>query len=114
MRGKGVWFVFVAVAAVMASSQAAAQGRALTFITIDFPGSVLTNVQGINASGDIVGFYNDANGRAHGFVRSAAYFVRSTYLDQLRPRPEELVPQGILSEVIGDLVNPEAFQSTVF
>jgi uncharacterized membrane protein len=74
MSGKGLWVGIIAMAGLLAASQAAAQGRALTFSTIDFPGSVLTNAQGINASGDIVGFYNDAAGRTHGFVRSADQF----------------------------------------
>src|SRR5574342_1094605 len=34
--------------------------QALVFSTIDFPGAVLTAPQGINAGGEIVGFYNDA------------------------------------------------------
>jgi len=74
MSGKGLLVGIVAMAGVLAGSQAAAQGRALTFSTIDFPGAVLTNVQGINESGDIAGFYNDAAGRTHGFMRSGGVF----------------------------------------
>jgi hypothetical protein len=48
----------------------AGAGQVLVFTTVDFPGSILTNAQGINASGDIVGFYTDSGGRQHGFVRS--------------------------------------------
>src|SRR5262245_49198679 len=74
MRETGLWLVIATLAAVLASSPAAAQGRALTFITVDFPGAVLTNVQGINDGGDIVGFYNDVAGRTHGFARSGGVF----------------------------------------
>jgi uncharacterized membrane protein len=103
MRGKGVWLAFVAVAAVMASSQAAAQGRALTFITIDFPGSVLTNVQGINASGDIVGFYNDANGRAHGFVRSGGVFRSNDVPGSVTTQARGISPAG---DIVGSYQRP--------
>jgi len=74
MSRKGLWLAIIAIAAVMASSQAAAQARALTFTTIDFPGSVLSNAQGINANGEIVGFYTDAAGRNHGFLRSGGQY----------------------------------------
>jgi uncharacterized membrane protein len=38
-----------------------------TFIPIDFPDAVATDVSGINASGEIVGTYTDANNVVHGF-----------------------------------------------
>ena len=37
---------------------------------IDVPGATLTVAQGINAGGDIVGWYADASKKQHGFVRS--------------------------------------------
>jgi probable HAF family extracellular repeat protein len=43
---------------------------ALVFTPIDVPGALLTNAQGINAQGEIVGFYTDTAGRTHGFVQS--------------------------------------------
>ena len=45
----------------------------LVFTTIDVPGAVLTNAQGINHQGDIVGFYTDAAGQ-HGFLRSGGVY----------------------------------------
>lgn len=60
-------------ATLVLACAAAATARAATtlvFTTLDFPGAVLTNVQGINASGDTVGFYTDTGGRQHGFLRS--------------------------------------------
>jgi uncharacterized membrane protein len=50
--------------------------RALVFTSIDFPGAILTNAQGINAGGEIVGTYNDAGtpSRTHGFVLSGGQF----------------------------------------
>lgn len=38
------------------------------FTSIDFPGAVLTNAQGISPAGDIVGTYVDASGSQHGFL----------------------------------------------
>ncbi len=50
--------------------------REFVFTAIDFPGAILTNAQGINAGGEIVGFYNDAGtpSRTHGFVLSGGQF----------------------------------------
>jgi hypothetical protein len=60
----------IVAALACALTTAAGAGQVLVFTTIDFPGSILTNAQGINASGDIVGFYQDSGGRPHGFLRS--------------------------------------------
>ena len=48
--------------------------QSLVFSTIDFPGAVSTNAQGINAQGEIVGGYTDTAGRAHGFLLSGGQF----------------------------------------
>ena len=40
------------------------------FATIDYPGSTRSVARGINARGDIVGYYNDAAGKTHGFFMS--------------------------------------------
>lgn len=44
------------------------------FTAIDFPGAILTNAQGINSQGDVVGTYNDAAGQQHGFLRSGGRY----------------------------------------
>ena len=46
----------------------------LTFTTIDVPGALLTNAQGVNHQGDVVGGFNDAAGLQHGFLRSGSQF----------------------------------------
>lgn len=50
--------------------------RTLVFSSIDFPGAILTNAQGINAGGEIVGSYNDSGtpSRTHGFLLSGGQF----------------------------------------
>jgi probable HAF family extracellular repeat protein len=59
---------------VTLTSSGAAAGLSLAFITIDFPGAISTNAQGINAQGEIVGGYTDTAGRSHGFLLSGGQF----------------------------------------
>ena len=49
------------------------------FMTIDVPGAVFTNAQGINSLGDIVGIYVDAAGKRHGFELSDGDFISIDY-----------------------------------
>ena len=44
------------------------------YIGFDFPGASATNPGGINARGDIVGNYHDANGHTHGFLLRQGVF----------------------------------------
>lgn len=44
------------------------------FVKIDFPGATFTRAAGINARGDIVGFYGDVNGGTHGFLLRKGLF----------------------------------------
>jgi uncharacterized membrane protein len=83
----------VLATAVVGVTTAAAQGNALVFSTLDFPGAILTNVQGINAGGEVVGFYTDAAGKMHGFVLSGGQYrsvdypeAKSTQLRGINPR----------------------------
>lgn len=50
-----------------------------SFATIDVPGAVATQPQGINAGGDISGFYVAANGHTHGFILHEGVFVQVDY-----------------------------------
>ena len=59
--GLGAWCVW----AMLAPAQAAGT---FAFTTIDVPGAALTNAQGINHQGDVVGAYTDVAGVQHGFV----------------------------------------------
>lgn len=55
------------------------QGFTLTlpssFTTVNFPGSTSTQVTGINAAGDLSGFYVDGVGDTHGFTRIGGTFA---------------------------------------
>lgn len=47
----------------------------LTFTSLDVPDAILTTASGINARGDVVGLYRDANNRVHGFLFRAGEFT---------------------------------------
>jgi len=49
---------------------------AFTFTQLDVPGSVSTEADGINAQGEIIGFFVDASGKQHGFLRQHASFTQ--------------------------------------
>jgi len=71
-----------------------ASAQNLTFTTIDFPGAVLTNAQGTNAQGEIVGFYTDTSGRTHGFLQSGGYFRSIDYPNSTATQALGIGPAG--------------------
>jgi uncharacterized membrane protein len=54
------------------ASHDAVQAAASAHITIDFPGATSTEVNDINADGDVVGRYTLRDGISHGFLRDSA------------------------------------------
>ena len=50
-----------------------------TFKSIDFPGGVLTQIQGINPEGEMVGLYVDTAGKQHGFLYRRGDFSSIDY-----------------------------------
>ena len=67
-------YIVCTTACVLTLSQATKAATSLVFTAIDFPGAILTNAQGINAQGEIVGFYTDTAGRTHGFSQSGGFW----------------------------------------
>lgn len=67
----------------LAAPAASADRQQPSFVieTIDVPGALGTSAQGINAAGDIVGFYADASGRTHGFLLRDGAFTTIDYQD---------------------------------
>src|SRR5438876_7873447 len=53
----------------------AAPPATLTFTTIDVPGAASSEVDGINAAGQMVGIYIDAGGKGHGFLLDKGAFT---------------------------------------
>ncbi len=82
---------------------AAAQGP--TFTAIDFPGAASTQSWGINASGNIVGFYVNADNTTHGFLLSGGQFSTIDF-----PGAAFTEANGINSR--GDIVGDYAFTTT--
>lgn len=87
----------VGVLAVVSLARVAGQA-ALVFSQIDFPGAVLTNAQGINAGGEIVGFYTDTTGATHGFVMSGGSYRTVDYPGAKSTQLRGIGPSG---DVVG-------------
>jgi probable HAF family extracellular repeat protein len=75
----------------------------LAFTTIDFPGATLTNAQGINDQGEIVGFYTDSAGRTHGFLQRGGN-IRS--IDFPRADATQALGIGPTGDIVGTYQRP--------
>src|SRR5687767_5067657 len=76
---------------------------ALTFTTIDVPGSRNTAPQGINARGDIIGFSTDnTTSRAHGFLLSHETFTEVNIPGFLQTAPRAMNDRG---DIVGQVDN---------
>ena len=73
----------IPILALAALTSAAPVALADTYTTIDFPGAVGTDPNGINSAGVIVGDYIDHAGAAHGFQLVDGVF---TAIDRLSGR----------------------------
>ncbi|HTI43344.1 MAG TPA: hypothetical protein VL693_16070 [Vicinamibacterales bacterium] len=91
---------FIGAAALFVPVQAAGTR---VFTTIDVPGATLTNAQGINHQGDIVGTYVDAAGQQHGFLRSGGPFRTIDY-----PNGHLVIARGIndAGDIVGTYQRP--------
>ena len=79
----------------------AGAAQTLVFSTIDFPGAVSTNAQGINAQGEIVGGYTDTAGRIHGFLRSGGHFQSIDFPNSRATTARGIGPGG---DIVGTYV----------
>ena len=70
-----------------------------TFTAIDVPKATLTTASGVNARGDVVGSYRDANNRVHGYVLRKGEF---TTIDVPFPGVVNTEARGISPD--GDIV----------
>jgi probable HAF family extracellular repeat protein len=71
-----------------------AQGGVLTSTPIDFPGATSTVALDINAAGQIVGRYEDAAGKTHGFLMSAGNFTSIDYPNAVSTVAAGINPSG--------------------
>src|SRR4029453_18495504 len=75
---KAIGFAISALAGLAAfslPSHAEPEPPTFTFTTIDVPGATATSADRINARGQILGWYDDAAGVAHGFLLDDGTFI---------------------------------------
>jgi probable HAF family extracellular repeat protein len=75
MKAHRIYYAILAVGVAFGSAFANAQ-TTLTFTQLDVPGSVSTEADGINAQGEIIGFFVDSAGKQHGFLHQDATFTQ--------------------------------------
>jgi probable HAF family extracellular repeat protein len=85
-------------ALAMLAATAAAQDQP-TYKTVDYPGAIATQPQGINAEGEIVGIYTDAAGRTHGFLLDRGRWTSIDYPGAIRTAATGIDPEG---NIVGD------------
>jgi hypothetical protein len=73
--------------------------RAFDFTTIDVPGALSTSAGGINARGDIVGSYVDANHHSHGYLLRDGQFTTIDFPGSAFTEAWGIGPEG---EVVGE------------
>src|SRR5260370_38885814 len=78
---------------VMLLATVSGAGPSFQFTSIDFPGAVLTNAQGINPGGEIVGIYTDTAGKQHGFLLTGGKFTSIYYSRAISTNARRIVPR---------------------
>ena len=73
-----------------------------SFASIDVPGALATSPQGINAGGDISGWYVDAGRHAHGFILHDGAFTQIDYPGADNTNVRGIGPDGT---VVGNFFN---------
>ena len=87
---KGLLPLVFAIFGLVISAASSAHAINYNFSAIDFPGATHTEAHGINDSGNIVGYYTDAQGINHGFLYAGGAF---TTIDV--PGAKSTYPNGI-------------------
>lgn len=100
---KRSWLVctFVLGAAALLTG-AAVPGPMFQFTEIDYPGAVLTQGQGINPGGEIVGLYRDNAGKTHGFLLTGGNFTSIDYPGSIYTDARGIGPGG---DIVGAYMN---------
>ncbi len=74
------------------------------FTTIDFPGAVATQADGISPGGEIVGHYTDSAGKEHGFLFSDGQFTSIDYPGAIYTDARGISPEGDIVGTFRDTV----------
>ncbi|TMH64599.1 MAG: hypothetical protein E6H48_16955 [Betaproteobacteria bacterium] len=93
----------IPILALAALTSAAPVALADTYTTIDFPGAVGTDPNGINSAGVIVGDYIDHAGAAHGFQLVDGVFTAIDYPGATQTTPISVNARG---DVAGFFLDP--------
>ena len=80
--------------ATLAAAQADRNAFDFEYAEIVVPGAVLTNAQGINAGGDVVGFYRDAAAKVRGFVWKGGEVTAIEYPGAVLTEARGISPSG--------------------
>jgi hypothetical protein len=99
MRRRGLSVCLCAIGLGLLLAAAAKTNPAFHYTSIDFPGAVLTNAQGINPGGEIVGFYQDTAGHQHGFWLAGGNFVSIDYPGAISTAARGISPGG---DIVGN------------
>jgi probable HAF family extracellular repeat protein len=97
MKNSLVILALLLFSASLLRAQSTVDPFSLTFNTIDVPGAVATNVDGINTNGDMVGGYSDSTGDGHGFLYANGIFTFFDYPGQYRTYPWGINDSGVIS-----------------
>ena len=92
---------FVLVNMALANIPAGAQ-TTFTFTQLDVPGSTATEADGINAQGEIVGFFFDAAGRQHGFLKQGGSFTQLDFPGATATRTANSNNAGVIAGAFTD------------
>jgi uncharacterized membrane protein len=86
-----------ALVSLLAGISAVGQAPAFTFTQLDVPGSVSTEADGINAQDEIIGFFVDAGGKQHGFLRQHASFTQLDFPGATATRTVAINDAGVIA-----------------
>jgi hypothetical protein len=95
-----------AAAGLLLGVSAMAEEQSFVFSSIDFPGAESTLASGINAAGDIVGFYQrvgEAPSKGHGFLLRGGTFASIDFPDAAITGARGISPGG---DIVGDYTLP--------
>jgi len=90
----------LAVLLLASAPLALAQG---TYTQIDYPGAIYSEVWGVDAIGDVSGFYEDATSEWHGYILSGGIYTQIDYPDATGTF---LYGLNDLGQVVGDTAFP--------
>src|SRR5216683_7113621 len=100
MKVRGTHWTALLIALVgmgLTSASAGAQTLAFTFTQLDVPGSVSTEADGINAQGEIIGFFVDKTNKPHGFLHQPATFKQLDFTATTATRTVAINDAGVIA-----------------